>query len=146
MRADGSTQSYPSHSSSTIFHYSSISTLCSSIIKILPVFFKHAVISLSHLDHCKYSSLNLEYLPWTHIFIRSFPGGSNGKEFACNSGDLDLIPGLGRFPGEGNGYPLQYSCLENPMNKGTWWAIVHVVTKIHTWLSDWHFYIFIIPW
>ena len=44
-----------------------------------------------------------------------FPGGSDGKESTCNAGDLDLIPGLGRLPGEGNDYPLQYSCLENSM-------------------------------
>ena len=47
---------------------------------------------------------------------RGFPGGPDGKESACNAGDLGLIPGSGRFPREGNGYPLQYSCLENPMN------------------------------
>ena len=50
----------------------------------------------------------------------NFPGGSNGKESACNAGDLNLIPGLGRAPGEGNGYPLQYSCLENSMDRGAW--------------------------
>ena len=49
-----------------------------------------------------------------------FPGGSNGKVSAYNAGDLGLIPGLGRFPGEGNGNPLQYSCLENPMDGGAW--------------------------
>ena len=49
-----------------------------------------------------------------------FPGGSNGKASAYNAGDLGLIPGLGRFPGEGNGNPLQYSCLENPMDGGAW--------------------------
>ena len=48
---------------------------------------------------------------------------------AHNVGDLGSIPGLGRFPGEGNGNPLQYSCLENPMNRGAWWAIVHGVAK-----------------
>ena len=58
-----------------------------------------------------------------------FPGGSDGKESACNLGDLGLIPGLGRSPGEGNGNPFQYSCLENPMDRGTWQAIVHGVTK-----------------
>ena len=47
-----------------------------------------------------------------------FPGGSDGKESACNAGDQGLIIGLGRSPGEGNGYPLQYFCLENPMDKG----------------------------
>ena len=58
-----------------------------------------------------------------------FPGGSEGKASACNAGDLGLIPGLGRFPGEGNGNPLQYSCLENPMDIGALWATVHGVTK-----------------
>ena len=51
-----------------------------------------------------------------------FPGGSDGKESACNAGDLGLIPGPGRSPGEGNGNPLQYSCLENSMDRGAWWA------------------------
>ena len=51
-----------------------------------------------------------------------FPGGSDGKESAGNTGDLGLTPGLGRSPGEGNGNPLQYSCLENPMDKGAWQA------------------------
>ena len=51
-----------------------------------------------------------------------FSGGSNGKESACNAGDPGLIPELGRSPGEGNGYLLQYSCLENFMDRGFWWA------------------------
>ena len=55
---------------------------------------------------------------------------------ACNAGDLDLIPGLGRSPGEGNGNPLQYSCLEKPMDRGVCWATVHGVTKSWTRLSD----------
>ena len=50
----------------------------------------------------------------------NFPGGSDDKESACNAGDLSLIPGLRRSPGEGNGYPLQYSCLENSMDRGAW--------------------------
>ena len=50
--------------------------------------------------------------------IEGFPGGSDGKGSACNAGDLGSIPGLGRFPGEGNGHPLQYSCLENSMDRG----------------------------
>ena len=58
----------------------------------------------------------------------SFSGGSDGKESACNAGDPGLIPGLERFPGEGNGYPL-HSCLENSKNKGGWWATVHGVAK-----------------
>ena len=63
------------------------------------------------------------------------PGGSEGKASACNAGDLGSIPGSGRSPGEGNGNPLQYSCLENPMDKGAWWATVHGVTKNWTLLS-----------
>ena len=58
-----------------------------------------------------------------------FPGGSEGKESACNRGDLGLIPESGRSPGEGNGNPLQYSCLENSMDRGAQWAIVHGVRK-----------------
>ena len=51
---------------------------------------------------------------------RGFPDGSDGKEYACNAGDTGLTPGSGRSPGEGNGNPLQYSCLENPMDRGAW--------------------------
>ena len=58
---------------------------------------------------------------------------------ACNAGDLGSIPGLGRSPGEGNGNPLQYSCLENPMDGGAWWATVHGVAKSWTRLSDFTF-------
>ena len=58
-----------------------------------------------------------------------FPDSSVGKESACNVGDLGSIPRLGRSPGEGKGYPLQYSCLENSIDRGAWWAIVHGVTK-----------------
>ena len=54
-----------------------------------------------------------------------FPGGSDSKETTCSAGDLGLIPGLGRCPGGGHGNPLQYSCLENPKDRGAWWAIVH---------------------
>ena len=65
-----------------------------------------------------------------------FPSGSDSEESACNAGDPGSIPGLGRFLGEGNGNPLQYSCLENPMDREAWWATVHGVTKSWTWLSD----------
>ena len=61
-----------------------------------------------------------------------FPGGSDGKASSCNVGDLGWIPGLGRSPGEENGHPLQYSCLENSMDGGAWWATVHGVTKSWT--------------
>ena len=66
------------------------------------------------------------------FLIDSFPGDSDGKESACNVGDLGSIPGLGRSPGEGNGNPLQYSSLENPMDRGDWWATVHGITKNQT--------------
>ena len=61
-----------------------------------------------------------------------FPGSSEVKASACNEGDLGSIPGLGRSPGEGNGNPLHYSCLENPMDGGAWWATVHGVEKSRT--------------
>ena len=64
--------------------------------------------------------------------VTGFPGSSAGKESACNAGDLGSIPGLGRSPGEGHGNPLQYSCLENPMDRGARWATVHGVTKNQT--------------
>ena len=60
------------------------------------------------------------------------PGGSDDKAFAYSAGDLGLIPGLGRSPGEGNGDPLQYSCLENSMDGGAWWATVHGVAESDT--------------
>ena len=65
-----------------------------------------------------------------------FPGVSDGKESTCNAGDLGLIPELERSPGEGNGNPLQYSCLENPMDRGAWQATVHAITKSWTQMSD----------
>ena len=81
----------------------------------------------------------------------SFCGGSDSKVSAYNEGDPGSIPGLGRSPGEGNGNPLQYSCLENPMDGGAWLATVHGVAKSWTRLSDftitmssWPIYFFII--
>ena len=64
------------------------------------------------------------------------PGSSDGKESACNAGDLGLIPGSGTSPGGGKSNPLQYSCLENSMDRGAWWAIVHGPAKSRTQLSD----------
>ena len=79
----------------------------------------------------------LEHLSNLYIAIyyncgESFPGSSAGKESACNTGNLGLIPGLGRSPGEGNGNPLQYSCLEKPHGQRSLWATVHGVTKSRT--------------
>ena len=71
--------------------------------------------------------------------LLGFPGGSEVKASACNARDLGSIPGSGRFPGKGNGNPLQYSCLENPMDRGAWRATVHGVAKSWTRLSDFTF-------
>ena len=68
--------------------------------------------------------------------VLGFPGSSDGKASVCNAGDPGFIPRLGRYPGEGNGNPLQYSCLENSTDGGAWWATVHGVAKSRTWLSD----------
>ena len=75
------------------------------------------------------------YSPWGHTKWGS-PAGSDSKESACNAGDLTSIPGSRRSPGEGNGDSLQYSCLENYMDRGAWWATVHGVAKSGTWLKD----------
>ena len=90
-----------------------------------------------------YHNLAVRFLGWwilcrrdrppTPVFL-GLPGGSGGKESTCNAGNLGLIPGLGRSPGEGNGYPLQYSGLENFMD-----CIFHGVAKSQTRLSDFHF-------
>ena len=61
---------------------------------------------------------------------QGLPGGSAGKESACEAGDLGLIPGSGRSPGGGNGNPLQYSCLRSPMDRGAWRATVHGLTRV----------------
>jgi len=70
------------------------------------------------------------------IMLRFIHVGSDNKEPACSAGDLGSIPESGRSPEEGNGNPLQYSCLENPMDGGAWWATLHGVTKSQTLLSD----------
>ena len=80
------------------------------------------------------------FFVYVQVQIRCpFPGGSEVKASAWNAGDPGSIPGLGRSPGEGNGNPLQYSCLENPMEGGAWWATVHGVEKSRKRLSDFTF-------
>ena len=64
---------------------------------------------------------------------------AHGRKSTWNAGDLGAVPGLGRSPGEGNSYLLQYSCLENPMDRGAWWATVHGVTKSQAPRSNFHF-------
>ena len=92
----------------------------------LPAMWETPVRSLGWED-----PLETDRLPTT-VFL-GFPGGSSGKEPTCNVGDLGLIPGLGQTPGEGNGYPLQYSGLGNSMD-----CMVHGVAKSWTQLSDFH--------
>ena len=70
--------------------------------------------------------------------MEGFPSGSDDKESACNIGDVDSIPGSGRSLGEWDGNPLQYSCLENSMDRGAWTATVHGLTKSWIQLSDFH--------
>ena len=90
----------------------------------------------------------LAWLKWNHydsqfiflnyiqyLVITGFPGGSDGKESACSIEDLGSIPESGRSPGEGNGYSLQYFCLENSTDRKAWCSTVHGVTKSQTWLS-----------
>ena len=85
-----------------------------------------------------YMSLGVPYKSRESEIMGSFRQGSGSdvKESTCNAGDLGLNPGLGRCPGEGNGYPLQYSCLKNPMDRGDWRATVHGVAKSQTRLND----------
>ena len=73
---------------------------------------------------------------WSVIVTIFTTGGSDGKEFACNARDLGSIPGSGRSRGKGNGNPLQYSCLENSMDRGDWQVAVHRVAKSWTLLND----------
>ena len=70
------------------------------------------------------------------LYVIDLPGGSDTRESVCAAGDVGSIPGLGRFPREGNSSPLQYSCLENSMDRVTWLARVHGVAKSQTQLSD----------
>ena len=73
------------------------------------------------------------------VLYLGFPGGSDDEESTCNAGDPDSVPGLGRSPEEGDGYPLQYSCLENSMDRGAWRTTVHGVAENQTQMSDYHF-------
>ena len=94
------------------------------------------------MEHNEYSgereegeggSVLVAYLAYTVMYEGFLPGVVNPP---ANSGDVGSVPGLGKSPGEGNGNPLQYSCLENPMDRGAWWATVHWVTKSWTRLND----------
>ena len=93
----------------------------------------------AHFSLMCYRTLFIILVFCLSTFLMVFPGGSEVKESACKAGDPCSIPGSGRSPGEGNGNPLQHSCLENPMDGGAWWATVHGVTKSQTLLSDFTF-------
>ena len=81
--------------------------------------------------------MNLETEPLKSDYVkRGLRWWLSGKEYACNAGDTALIPGLGGAPGEGNGNQLQYSCLDNPMDRGAWWATVPGVAKSQIQLRD----------
>ena len=85
---------------------------------------------------CRHSYSKAEQTEAQRAVCTGFPRSWHGKESARNVGDPGSVPRWGRSPGEGNGYPLQYSCLENPMDRGAWWATAHAVVKNWTQLSD----------
>ena len=93
---------------------------------------KKALTEFSFLYKVKFTC-KIREIQWGLV---GFPGSSNGKESTYSAADLGFILGLGRSPGGGHGYPLQYSWLENSMDRGAWQATVHGVTKSRTWLSD----------
>ena len=102
-------------------------------LSIIPSRFIHVIRNdiISFVDNykykCKYTHISIMYI---QIWHRDFPCSSVGRESACNAGDLGLIPGWWRSPGEGNGNPLHYPCLENPKDRGAWQATVHRVTRV----------------
>ena len=97
----------------------------------LNIVVKYTEHKMYHCSHCK-------YIAQQHR-VRGFPGGAVVKNPPASAGDTGSIPGLGRNPGEGHGNPLQYSCLENPMNRGAWWAAVHGSQRLgHDWCLSTH--------
>ena len=80
--------------------------------------------------HMSFGDLNYYLIFYLSIYIRGFLHSSVGKESACNAGNPVSITGLGRSPREENGYPIPYSCLENSMDRGAWWAAVHGIIRV----------------
>ena len=127
------------------FHFPDSQWCCTSFrvpVGHLRVFFETCLFTTSHFLIRLLFAVKLYelFLYFVFVFLAAlcgmrFPSGSAGKESACNVGDLGLIPGLGRPPGEGNGYPLQYSGLENSLD-----CLVHGVVKSRTRLRDFHFH------
>ena len=108
---------------------------CSLFSSPPPAFIVCKIFDDGHSNRCEVIS---HYSFDLHFFYNEwgFPGGSEVKVSACNAGDLGSVPGSQRSPGEGNGNPLQYSCLENPMDGGVWWATIPEVAKSRTRLSE----------
>ena len=110
--------------------------LGSAIIEIIIKALSHTFWETLSRNHSDKDYFNNLYYSGVLLKLSEQIGDSDGKESVCSVGDLGLIPGSGRSPGEGNGHPLQYSCLENSMDRGTWWVMVHGVSKSWTLLSD----------
>ena len=87
-------------------------------------------------NHKTFLTVGIDNIYLFITYIYWIPWWLKGKEFVCNAGDMDSIPWLGRFSGEGNGNSLQFLAWEAPMDRGAWWATVHGVTKSQTQLSD----------
>ena len=110
-----------------------------TFLHVLIVFFREVIIGISEKFFTSEAVHRLHKFESFHSTIRiswDCSGGSDSKESACSVGDLGSIPGLGGFPGGGNGNPLQYSCLEYPMDRGAWPTTVHEVAKSQTQVSD----------
>ena len=105
---------------------SSLYVVLPLILKSKSNYYTHFIDKKTEIQQGEIICPRLQYKWW------GFPGDSDGKESACNVGDPGSIPGLGRSPGEGSDNPLQYSCLENSMDRGAWQATVHGVTKSRT--------------
>ena len=105
---------------------------------VLNIFIKQSVYKLAlHVLLLKNNLFTIYcWLINTKLTFNDFPGGSDGKAFAYNAGGLGSIPGSGTSSGEGNGNPLQYSCLENPKDGRAWWATVRWVTVGHDWVTS----------
>ena len=112
------------------------SSIC--LICLAPVIME--IIANTQMKHTMFQALShsISITVLRESIITEFPGGSGSKESAHSAGEPGSIPGSGRSPGEGNGNPLQYSCLENPMGRGAWRATVHEIAKSQTWLGDTH--------
>ena len=114
------------------------SAICNLVCYLLPPTCPpvHAIYSTAILKLWKNRILCADIKEFLLYVILGFLGGSDGKESTCYAGDVGSIPGLGRSPGGGHGNPLQYSCLENSMDRRAWGAAVHSVSNSWTWLSD----------